>query len=251
MKNHARLVNLAVFASLLIPMASCERKSGPEAAQAPAMTAQAQPAAPAPPVEAKPQARLKPKPAALPRAGAAPAAPVAQQPATLTVPAHTPLSVSLTRELATDKVAVGDSWDGTLAEDVVVAGQVAWPRGTPVKGTVTQSAPAGRLQSGQGGLGIRVSTVGYNQVESGTYQVVGAKRTERDAKMIGGGAALGALVGLLTSKGHHAGPALGGAAIGAAAGTGVAAGTADTVIRIPAAKPVVFTLARAETVVLQ
>lgn len=170
---------------------------------------------------------------------------------TLTVPAQTPLAVALSQELATDKVQAGDGWDGVLAEDVVVAGQVAWPKGTPVRGVVAQSVAAGRLKSGQGGLGIRLSAVGGTDVEAGTYLVAGGSRGERDAQFIGGTAALGALVGVLSSKHHQADHALGGAAIGAAAGTGLAAGTADTVIRIPAGKPVTFTLAQPEKVILR
>ena len=177
--------------------------------------------------------------------------PAAVQPATVTVPAQTRLAVALTRDLATDKAQPGDTWEGTLAEEVAVDGRVAWPKGTPVKGVVTQSTPAGRLKSGQGGLGIRLSAVGGNDVEAGTYLVVGSKLGERDAKFIGGTAALGALVGILSSKGHQADHALGGAAIGAAAGTGAAAATADTIIRIPAGKPVAFTLEQPEKVALK
>ena len=168
----------------------------------------------------------------------------------LTVPAQTRLAVTLARDLSTDQVQAGDPWEGALAEDVVVDGRVAWPQGTPVKGVVVQSTPAGRLQSGQGGLGIRLSTVGRSDVEAGTYVVTGDKRGERNAKFIGGTAALGALVGILSSKGHQGDHALGGAAIGAAAGTGLAAATADPVIRIPAGK-VAFTLTGPEKVVLK
>lgn len=168
----------------------------------------------------------------------------------LTVPAQTRLAVSLARELSTDQVQAGDAWEGSLAEDVVVDGRVAWPQGTPVKGVVVQSTPAGRLQSGQGGLGIRLSTVGRSDVEAGTYLVTGDKRGERNAKFIGGTAALGALVGILSGKGHQTDHALGGAALGAAAGTGLAAATADTVIRIPAGR-VSFTLTGPEKVVLK
>ncbi|HLO68956.1 MAG TPA: hypothetical protein VK188_18180 [Holophaga sp.] len=167
------------------------------------------------------------------------------------VPAGTRLQVALAGDLATDQVQAGDPWEGTLAADVDVNGRIVWPKGTPVKGVVAQSLAAGRLQSGQGGLGIRLTTVGVNDVEAGTYVVAGGARGERNAKLIGGTAALGALVGILSGKGHDADHALGGAAIGAAAGTALAAGTADTVIRIPAAKPVAFTLSAPERVVLK
>jgi hypothetical protein len=181
------------------------------------------------------------------------AAPRAEADRTVTVevPAQTRVAVSLSRELSTDKDQAGDPWEGTLAEDVMVGGKVVWPQGTPVKGVVAQSTPAGRLQSGQGGLGIRLSTVARNDVEAGTYVVVGDKRGERNATFIGGTAALGALVGILSGGRHEGDHALGGAAIGAAAGTAVAAGTADTVIRIPASRQVVFTLSAPERVILK
>jgi hypothetical protein len=166
------------------------------------------------------------------------------------VPAGTRLKVLLTRELATDKDRAGDPWEGTLAAAVVVEGKDVWPRGASVRGVIAQSEPAGRLK-GSGGLGLRVSAVGGTTVNTGTYRVAGAARGTRDAKFIGGTAAVGALVGILTSRGHQADHALGGAAIGAAAGTGLAAGTADTVIRIPARKPVVFTLTAPRQVLKQ
>lgn len=177
--------------------------------------------------------------------------PAAPKPVTVEVPAGTPLKVTLARDLATDKDQAGDGWEGTLAEDVAVGGKVAWPAGTPVKGVVAQSTSAGRLKSGQGGLGIRLSQVGRNDVEAGTYVVTGGKRGERNAEFIGGGAALGALVGILSGGRHQADHALGGAVIGAAAGTGLAAGTADTVIRIPASKPISFSLTAPERVTLK
>lgn len=164
------------------------------------------------------------------------------------VPVETKLSVKLAKELTTEAAKAGDPWEGTLAEAISVGGKVAWPEGTPVSGVVTQSMPAGRLTSGQGGLGIKLTVVGKNDVDAGVYVVVGGKRGERNAKFIGGAAALGALAGLLSDKNNQGDHALGGAAIGAAAGTAVAAGTADTVIRIPATKAVTFSLTAPEKV---
>jgi hypothetical protein len=158
------------------------------------------------------------------------------------VPARTPLKVALARGLATDKDHAGDAWEGTLAEPVQVEGRVVWPKGAPVRGVVTRSEPAGRLKGQKGGLELRATRVDGLEVETGTFLAAGATRGKRNTEFIGGGAALGALMGALT--GHRgAGRALGGAAVGAAAGTGLAAATADTVVRIPAGKVVTFTLA--------
>src|SRR5512133_52049 len=179
--------------------------------------------------------------------------PIAQQPrvTVVDVPSGTRLTVRMGAELATDRDQAGDPWTGTLAEDVVVGTTVAWPAGTTVSGVVAQSTPAGRVSSGNGGLGIRLTTVGRNGVDAGTYMVVGDTRGKRDAKFIGGTAALGALVGVLTDKNHQGDHALGGAAAGALAGTALAAGTADTVIRIPASQLVTFSLTTPEPVTVK
>lgn len=178
------------------------------------------------------------------------ATPVSQRPryTTVEVPSGTRITVRMGSELATDKDQAGDPWSGTLSEDVLVGSTVAWSAGTTVSGVVAQSTPAGRLSSGKGGLGIRLTTVGRNGVDAGTYIVVGDARGKRDAKFIGGTAALGALVGILTDKNNQGDHALGGAAAGALAGTALAAGTADTVIRIPASHSVIFSLTAPEQV---
>jgi hypothetical protein len=169
----------------------------------------------------------------------------------VTVPTDTAFSVKLAESLGTDKQQSGDGWSGTLAEPVVVNGTTVWAAGTPVKGVVSQSVPAGRLSSGKGVLAIKVTAIGENGVDSDTHAVTGDPKGARNAKYIGGGAALGALVGILSDKHNKNDHALGGAAIGAAAGTAVAAGTADTVIKIDAAAPLSFHLAAPETVMLK
>lgn len=182
---------------------------------------------------------------------AQPAPKEAPKPVMLDVPKDTKFEVKLAKDLATDTVQAGDNWEGTLEAPVVVDGKTVWPTGTAVRGVVTQSVPAGRLSSGNGGLAIRLTSVGQYEVAADTHAVVSDGRLERNAKYIGGAAALGALVGVLSDKKNKGDHALGGAAVGAAVGTAVAAGTADTVIRIPMAKPITFTLAQPERVTLK
>jgi hypothetical protein len=181
------------------------------------------------------------------------AAPIvdAPKPVIVEVPEGTPITVTLTKELTTSLVQPGDGWGGTVTEDVVVDGKTVWKAGTEVRGVVTQSLPAGRLSSGQGSLGIKVTGLGQEDVDTAAYVVVGDKRGGRNAKFIGGGAALGALIGILSDSKNQGDHALGGAAVGAAAGTAVAAGSADTVIKIPATKAITFTLAAPERVTLK
>jgi hypothetical protein len=176
-----------------------------------------------------------------------------EEPKTVTVevPTGTRLEVALARELTTEKEQAGDAWDGTLTSDVVQDGRLVWSAGSPARGVVTQSASAGRLSNGQGALGIRLTEIAGVGIDTDTHVVVATARGERNAKFIGGGAAIGALMGILTDNRHKNDHALGGAALGAAAGTAVAAGTADTVIRIPSGKSVAFSLTAPERVALR
>lgn len=199
--------------------------------------------------DAKRQAELKKK--AAQELAAKPTPKEAPKAVIVEVPAGTKLEVKLAKDLSTESVQAGDSWEGSLNSDVMVDGKVAWPMGTEVRGVVSQSTAAGRLTSGNGGLGIKLTYVGKYDVESGVYLVSGTPRGERNAKYIGGAAALGALVGILSDKHNKNDHALGGAAIGAAAGTAAAAATADTVIKMPMEKPVSFSLSAPEKVTLK
>ena len=199
--------------------------------------------------DAKKRAEIRKQEAA--QLEAAPAPKEAPKPVVVEVPTGTKLDVTLARDLATDKDQAGDAWDGTLASDVVVNGKLVWSAGTSVRGVITQSAAAGRLSSGKGALGIKLTEVAGVGIDSDTHLVVADARGGRNAKIIGGGAALGALIGLLSDKHNKNDHALGGAAIGAAAGTALAAGTADTTIRIPATQPVAFSLTAPERVTLK
>ncbi len=181
----------------------------------------------------------------------APAPQDAPKPVVVEVPVGTKLEITLARELSTEKDQAGDAWEGSLAADVVQDGKLVWSAGSSARGVITQSAAAGRLSNGQGALGIRLTEVAGVGIDADTHVVVATAKGERNAKYIGGGAALGALIGILSDKKNKNDHALGGAALGAAAGTALAAGTADTVIRIPATKPVAFSLTAPERVTLR
>jgi hypothetical protein len=181
----------------------------------------------------------------------APAAREAPKSVLVEIPAGTKLEITLARELNTEKDQAGDAWEGSLASDVVQEGKLVWSAGSPARGVITQSAAAGRLSSGQGALGIRLTEIAGVGIDTDSHVIVATAKGERNAKYIGGGAAIGALVGILADNKHKNDHALGGAALGAAAGTAVAAGTADTVIRIPAGKPISFSLTTPERVTLR
>ncbi|NTW86488.1 MAG: hypothetical protein HGB30_10035 [Holophagaceae bacterium] len=200
-------------------------------------------------VDAKKRAETKKQEAVV--LAQAPSVPDAPKPVVVEVPMGTKLEVSLTRDLSTEKDQAGDAWEGTLTADVLVDGKRVWAAGSPVRGVVTQSAPAGRLSDGQGALGIRLTEVAGSGIDADAHVVVASARGERNAKYIGGGAAIGALIGILSDRKNKGDHALGGAALGAAAGTALAAGTAETMVRIPASKPISFSLVAPERVTLR
>lgn len=192
---------------------------------------QAKPAAPAAPATSD---AATDQPADSPRERA--------RPTFIAIAKGTELSVTLSKELSTDSNSAGDAWEGNLAQDVSAGGQMVWTAGTRVSGIISQSTPTGRLANGEGVLAIKLTEVGGASLDGGIFVVTGDAKGARNAKVIGGTAALGALVGILTDKKNQADHALGGAAIGAAVGTAVAAGTSNTVIKIASGTPITFVI---------
>ena len=62
-----------------------------------------------------------------------------------TIPSGTTVSVRLGQTISSDKARPGDSWAGTLSNDVVVDGRVVARRGDPVQGRVVDAKASGRL----------------------------------------------------------------------------------------------------------
>jgi len=169
----------------------------------------------------------------------------------IVVPRGTQLSVLLSEELSTEKQKAGDPWEGSLANDVTIANAVVWKAGSPVRGIISQSTPAGRLANGDGVLAIRLTEINGVAIDGGIYAVQGDSKGSRNAKVIGTTTALGALVGILSNKKNQGDHALGGAAIGAAVGTAVAGATGSTVIKMPVGNAVQFSVPSDETVTLR
>ncbi len=84
-------------------------------------------------------------------------------------------------------------------------------------------------------------------VETAVVEKTGASRGKRTAATVGGGAALGGLIGAIAGKGK--GAAIG-AAVGAGAGTAVQAATKGEQIQIPPETKLDFTLKAPLTVTM-
>ncbi len=176
------------------------------------------------PVQAAPPLQAAPMPAA-------PQGPVAKE---ITIAAGTVVPVRMTDALDTKTAQPNDVFHGTLANDVMAAGVVALPRGTPILGRVVDAKGAAHFK-GNSLLTIELTQLtAYGQkisLVTDAYSKEGTGRGKNTAEKAGGGAVVGAIIGALAGGGK-------GAAIGAAAGGGAGAGinaiTKGEEIQIPA-----------------
>jgi hypothetical protein len=142
----------------------------------------------------------------------------------------------------------GDTFEATVTEPVVVDGQTAVPRHARARGVVVQAQASGRL-SKPAMLAVTLKSVelGGAWVDVHTHDLTmqGSSHQKRDAIAIGGGSALGAIIGGIA--GHGKGAAIG-ALAGGGAGTAGAAATGKKDISLPAESHVTFRLSRSLTV---
>jgi hypothetical protein len=164
------------------------------------------------------------------------------------IPAGTPITVRVGQEISSGTAKVGDRFDATLARNLVVGGKTLAKAGSPARGKVTAAKSSGRLHA-PGQLSIRLTSVQVGgktvPVSTGSYHIEGKSHTKSNATKIGGGAALGALIGGIAGGGK--GAAIG-AGAGGAAGTGVAAATGKEEAVIPAEKTLTFSTKTAAAV---
>jgi hypothetical protein len=145
--------------------------------------------------------------------------------ATGTIPGGTNLSVRVAENLSSATAQPGDVFHGTLADDVEVNGKVIFPRGADVTGTVTDAKSSGRL-SAPGVLELALTDIKASNVTARVatepLRMEGTSHGKSNTAKIGGGAAIGAVIGAIAGGGK--GAAIG-TVVGGAAGAGTAAAT--------------------------
>jgi hypothetical protein len=159
------------------------------------------------------------------------------------IPSGTRVTVRIGQELSSGKSTAGQTFDGTLAQDLVVNGKTVARSGAPVRGKVTSSKSSGRLHA-PGQLAIRLTSVDGQPVTTASKFFKGKSHTKSNAYKIGGGAAAGALIGGLVGGGK--GAAIGTVA-GAGAGTAGAAATGKMEATVPAETALTFTVTGGST----
>src|ERR1700730_8865443 len=144
---------------------------------------------------------------------------VMMKPSNVTLAQDTAITLRLDQSSSSKTSSSGQHFGGKLAQALMVNGEMVLPPGTEFSGTVAQAVPVGKLA---GGATLRIVLNSFSfQGKEYKVQVAPLVRVtqgqgRRTATMSGGGAALGALVGVLAHGGK-------GALIGAAAGAGAGA----------------------------
>jgi hypothetical protein len=153
---------------------------------------------------------------------------------TLTIPANTQLTLRLENGLASDTSKVGDRVTARVEKAVSDSGDVVLPGGTVLHGRVTEAAESGRVK-GRAHLAVAFDQIvirGRSYPLQATVLAADAPDSHaRDAKVIGGSAVAGAIIGGI--KGGGSGAAKG-AVIGGAAGTGAVMITKGKEVEMPA-----------------
>lgn len=143
----------------------------------------------------------------------------------LEIPSGTTINVRMIDKLSSEVNQTGDTFHGTLDEPIEVNGRQLYPKGADVIGRVTDVHPTGRL-SEPGELDLVLNTVSSGTVAASIHVqplvIKGESHSKSNVTKIGGGAALGAVIGAIAGGGK--GAAIGTLA-GGAAGTGAAAAT--------------------------
>lgn len=208
-------------------------------AAAPAPTAARAPA-PKPVKRAADTAILRPEQPIAP--AAAPPAPARR---TAEVPEGTQIVIRMIDDVDSQRDKVGQTFRSSLDEPLMVNGEIVVPRGAEVLTKLVDDKESGKL-TGRTELTMDVVSISIDgrPVDINTTEATMASesRTGRTAKVVGGTAALGAIIGGIAGGGR-------GAAIGAASGAGLGGAvqvlTKGQRVKIPAETRLSFTLQQA------
>jgi hypothetical protein len=156
-----------------------------------------------------------------------------EAPVSVTIPAGTQLLVRTIDSIDSTENHVGDRFQATLEEPLVVDGNVVVAKGADVYGRLAESKTSGKF-TGRSELRLELTAIVVNgqtvPLVTGEYQVSGKSRGASTAKRTLGGAAVGTIIGALAGGGK--GAAIG-AGVGGAAGAGSEIITKGDQVKVP------------------
>jgi hypothetical protein len=163
-------------------------------------------------------------------------------PAFVSIPAATRISVRTIDGIDSTKNHVGDRFQASLEEPLMVDGSVVVAKGADVYGRLAESKESGTF-TGRSQLRLELTGIVVNgqtvPLVTGEYELTGNSRGASTAKRTVGGAAVGSIIGALAGGGK-------GAAIGAGVGAGAGAGseiiTKGDQVKVPSETLLDFTL---------
>ena len=168
--------------------------------------------------------------------------PLNPAPLQVTLRQGTQIAVRMDQTISSDHMSAGDTFQASLAEPLVADGFVIAEKGARVSGRVVESRNAGRL-TGTSAIQLALSHVetsdGQRVAISTEPWVKQADARNQELAKIGGGAALGAIIGAIAGGGK--GAAIG-AGAGGAIGTGAAAATGNKAVTINSESVIRFRL---------
>jgi hypothetical protein len=160
----------------------------------------------------------------------------------LTIPVDTPVKIRMIDSVNSDTSRLGETFRASLDEAVYVNGQQVIPRGADVVTKLVTDQQSGKFE-GRTVLTLALSTIAVNgrqvDVTSTDVKTESSSRGQRSAGVIGGTAALGAIIGALAGGGKGASI---GAGSGAAVGTGAEVLTSGQKVKIPSETRLTFRL---------
>ena len=161
---------------------------------------------------------------------------------TVRVPGGTRIMVRTVDAIDSDRNQVGDRFQASLEQPLVIEDVVVVPKGADVYGRLTQASEAGRIQ-GRSQLKLELTGIVVNgqtiPLFTGEYSLSGSSRGATTAKRVGTGAAVGAVIGAIAGGGK--GAAIG-AGVGAGAGTAVQVMTKGDHVHVPSETLLEFVL---------
>jgi hypothetical protein len=171
-----------------------------------------------------------------------PPPPPEPKPVKVQIPVGTTFAVRMVDSIDSEVNRTGETFRATLDSPISVDGEEIVPAGTDVSVRLADSKTAGKF-AGRSELRLEVSWFEFQgrryTVDSSTYEQVGSSRGKNTAAKVGGGAAIGAVIGAIAGGGK--GAAIG-SVIGAGAGTGAQVFTKGQQIRVPSETRIDFRL---------
>lgn len=158
------------------------------------------------------------------------------------LPAGTKLVIRMIDGLDSERNSVGQTFAASLDEPVVIDGQTVIPRGAGVVVKLVDAKESGKFE-GRTSLTLDLMSVMVNgrmvDVNTETVTEASSSRGKRTAKVVGGTAALGTIIGAIAGGGKGAAIGLG---AGAATGAGAEILTKGQRVKIPSESRLTFML---------